>query len=90
MVKLMVSAMPSTLPYRRWLELFLAAGLLLCGAPAGAQDTVVPQTALSPCAAVRVTSREPLVAGTGLAVSPDGRWLALYVHTNRGGEVTLR
>ncbi len=47
------------------------------------------QTALSPCAAVNVISREPLVAGTGLAVAPDGRWLALYVHTNRGGEVTL-
>ncbi len=50
----------------------------------------MPQTALSPCAAVNIISREPLVPGTGLAVSPDGHWLALYVHTNRGGEVTLR
>ncbi|MBI1739140.1 MAG: hypothetical protein HYR58_07820 [Acidobacteria bacterium] len=69
-----------------------AAGLVLlaCPAPVAAQDTVVPQTALSPCAAVSVASREEVAAGTGLAVSPDGRWLALYVHTNRGGEVTLR
>ncbi|MBI1749108.1 MAG: hypothetical protein HY234_02405 [Acidobacteria bacterium] len=55
-----------------------------------AQDTIVPQTALSTCAAVSIASRETVAAGTGLAVSPDGRWLALYVHTSRGGEVTLR
>ncbi|MCL4523349.1 MAG: hypothetical protein M1453_15395 [Acidobacteria bacterium] len=69
-----------------------AAGLLLLAmvAPAAAQDTVVPQTALSTCGGVSLVSREDVAAGTGLAVSPDGRWLALYVHTNRGGEVTLR
>jgi len=69
-----------------------AASLVLpaCLAPAAAQDTVVPQTALSTCDGVSSVSREEVAAGTGLAVSPDGRWLALYVHTNRGGEVTLR
>lgn len=68
------------------------AGLLLpaCLPAAAAQDTVVPQTALSTCAGVSIVSREAVAAGTGLAVSPDGRWLAFYVHTNRGGEVTLR
>ncbi len=69
-----------------------AAGLILLGclAPAASKDTVVQQTALSACDRVRSVSREEVSAGTGLAVSPDGRWLALYVHTNRGGEVTLR
>lgn len=90
MVKLVVLAMPSFPPSRRCLVLSALAFIFLITSPAFAQDTVVPQTALSPCAAVNVISHEPLVAGTGLAVSPDGRWLALYVHTNRGGEVTLR
>lgn len=69
-----------------------AVGLLLstCPSPAAAQDTVVPQTALSTCGSVSIVSREEVTAGTGLAVSPDGSWLALYVHTNRGAEVTLR
>jgi len=70
----------------------LAAGLILLASPrpAASQDTVVQQWALSTCNGVRSISREEVAAGTGLAVSPDGRWLALYVHTNRGGEVTLR
>jgi outer membrane protein assembly factor BamB len=65
---------------------------MLFGPTAGAapQDTVVPQTAFSPCAAVEVIEREDLPAGTGLAVSPDGKWLALYAHTMRGGEVRIR
>jgi hypothetical protein len=69
-----------------------AVGLLLATYPssAAAQDTVVPQTALSTCERVSIVSREEVTAGTGLAVSPDGSWLALYVHTNRGAEVTLR
>jgi hypothetical protein len=67
-----------------------ALQLPLCPIPVAAQDTVVPQTALSTCAAVSIVSRETIAAGTGLAVSPDGHWLALYVHTNRGGEVSLR
>jgi hypothetical protein len=82
--------MPSSLPSRRLVFCASAALLFLAQCCAAQQDTVVPQTALSPCPAVSVVSREPLVAGTGLAASPDGRWLALYVHTNRGGEVTLR
>ncbi len=87
----MVAAMPSS-PSSRRLLIFPAAALLLFLAPGAMtqQDTVVPQTALSPCTAAHVISREPLVAGTGLAVSPDGHWLALIIHTNRGGEVTLR
>lgn len=64
--------------------------MLLSVTPLFAQDTVVPQTTLSTCAAVSIVSREAIAAGTGLAVSPDGKWLALFVHTNRGGEVTLR
>ena len=70
----------------------LAAGIVLlaCPRPAAAQDTVVQQSALSSCGGVSSISREEVATGTGLAVSPDGRWLALYVHTNRGGEVTLR
>ncbi len=69
-----------------------AAGIVLlaCPRPAASQDTVVQQWALSTCNGVSGISREEVAAGTGLAVSPDGRWLALYVHTNRGGEVTLR
>jgi len=69
-----------------------AAGLVLpaCPTPAAVQDTVVAQTALSTCDRVSSISREGVAAGTGLAVSSDGRWLALYVHTNRGGEVMLR
>jgi outer membrane protein assembly factor BamB len=68
----------------------LASLFLFPASSVAQQDTVVPQTALSPCSTASVVSREPLVAGTGISASPDGRWLALYVHTNRGGEVTLR
>ena len=75
----------------RFVAGFVASLVLLASlAPAAAQDTVVQQSALSPCGGVSSVSREEVAAGTGLAVSPDGRWLALYVHTNRGGEVTLR
>jgi WD40 repeat protein len=70
----------------------LAVGIVLpaCLPLATAQDTVVQQSALSSCNGVSSISREEVAAGTGLAVSPDGRWLAHYVHTNRGGEITLR
>jgi WD40 repeat protein len=82
---------PSLLHTVRFL-LRAAAGVVLaaCLPLAAAQDSVVPQSALSTCKGVNSVSREEVAAGTGLAVSPDGRWLALYVHTNRGGEVTLR
>jgi len=69
---------------------FAGVSLAWCPTPAAAQDIVVPQTALSPCAAVQIVSRAAVPAGTGLAVSPDGNMLALYIHTNRGGELTLR
>jgi hypothetical protein len=74
---------------RHLLFFFLLAGSLLW-LPVRAQDLVVPQIALSPCPVVSVAARETLTAGAGLGVSPDGRWLAVYLHTNRGGEVTLR
>jgi hypothetical protein len=74
---------------RHLLFFFLLAGNLLW-LPVRAQDLVVPQIALSPCPVVSVAARETLTAGAGLGVSPDGRWLAVYLHTNRGGEVTLR
>ena len=69
----------------------LACVLPLCQpqAPA-AQDTRVPQTALSLCPALTVVAQQTVPAGTAIAVSPDGRYLAEYVHTTRGAELTLR
>ena len=54
-------------------------------ASAAAQDTVVTQTVLSTCPALQLDAQESVPAGTGLAVSPDGRWLA-YSSTDSGRE----
>ena len=49
----------------------------------------MPQTALSLCNTLSVVSRETVTPGTGIAVSPDGRWLVQYFHTPRGLEMKL-
>ena len=49
-----------------------------------AHDTQVPQTVFSTCPSLTVVSRDPVPAGTGLAVSPDGRELLTYMHTTAG------
>lgn len=69
--------------------LLLSALMLTAEPSSAAQDTVVPQTALSPCSAIAVVEHREIPAGTGIAVSADGRWLAEYVHTNRGAEIQL-
>jgi len=53
------------------------------------QDRQAPQAALAACPALTVAHRDSVVPGTGVAVSADGRWLAQFVHTNRGAELTL-
>lgn len=75
----------------------LALGLCGCALlPESAQlrnpegDKLVPQTALSTCPALQVVSREPVLAGTGLAVSSDGRFLATFIHTTAGAVIELR
>jgi hypothetical protein len=70
--------------------LFAVATLVALRAARPQQETVIPQTALSTCAAVRMVSREDVPAGSLLAVSPDGRWLARLVHTPQGAELFLR
>jgi hypothetical protein len=55
-----------------------------------AKDTEVPQTVLSTCPSLTVVSRYPVPAGTGLAVSPDGRYLLTYMHTTAGAILELR
>ena len=72
---------------------FFAAGALL-GLGLGSlfaagQDVRVPQTGLSLCTSLTVVSRETVTTGTGIGVSPDGRWLVQYIHTPRGLEMTL-
>jgi hypothetical protein len=54
------------------------------------KETRVPQTALSTCPALAVVERREVPAGTGLAVSPDGRFVAEFIHTPLGAELTLR
>jgi hypothetical protein len=54
------------------------------------QETVIRQTALTTCPGVQVAAKEEIPAGSLLAVSPDGRWLARLVHTTQGAEVFLR
>ena len=71
----------------------IALGLLAwSGLPgdAAGQDTRVPQTALSLCPALTVVSREDVPIGTAIAVSPDGRRLARYIHTTLGAELKIR
>ena len=72
---------------------FFAAGALL-GLGLGSlfaagQDVRVPQTVLSLCTSLNVVSRETVTPGTGIGISPDGRWLVQYVHTPRGMEMKL-
>jgi len=62
--------------------------LLLC-LSASAQDSVFPQSALSPCVPLSRVSQEDVAPGTGIAVSADGRRLAQYFHTPTGAELTL-
>lgn len=50
---------------------------------------MIPPTALGACTPLAVDDARDIPAGTGIAVSPDGRWLAEYIHTSRGGEVKL-
>jgi hypothetical protein len=68
----------------------LLAAALLVPAAASAQSVVVPQTGMSTCPELEVAWREEAPAGARIAVSPDGRWLALLAHTPGGGEVRLR
>lgn len=68
-----------------------AAALLLPALlSAQAPEPIVPQTALSRCPPLHVAEREDVAPGTAIAVSPDGRRIALYFHTIRGAELTLR
>jgi len=61
------------------------------GAPrARAQDTVVAPAALATCTPLTLIHTREIPPGTGIAVSPDGHWLAEYIHTLTGGEVRLR
>jgi hypothetical protein len=78
----------STRPTLRFLGVAaLLLPALLC---AQAPEPIVPQTALSRCPPVRVAAREDIAPGTAIAVSPDGRRMALYFHTIHGAELTLR
>ncbi len=61
----------------------------LAGSSAVAQDVHVPQSALSLCNSLTVLSRETVTPGTGISVSPDGRWLVKYVHTPQGLDLRL-
>jgi hypothetical protein len=70
------------------LALALAAPLSMAAAPA--QEIITRQTALSRCAPLRVVEQEDVPPGSAIAVSADGRWLALYFHTPRGAEITIR
>jgi hypothetical protein len=72
-----------------WRLLSLSA-LLPALLSAQAPDPIVPQTALSRCPPLRVAAREDVAPGTAIAVSPDGRRMALYFHTIHGAELTLR
>ena len=69
--------------------LLLPAVLLGWPGHSAAQETHIPQTALSLCPALTVVSRETVPPGTGIAVSPDGRRMVEYVHTTRGAELKL-
>jgi len=53
-------------------------------------DKLVPQTSFSTCPALQIISREPVLAGTGLSVSTDGRFLATFIHTISGAVIELR
>ena len=68
------------------LAILLPALTAAAQAPAGA----IPQTALSRCPSLRMVEQENVPPGTAIAVSPDGRRLALYFHTVRGAEITIR
>ena len=46
--------------------------------------------ALSSCPAIAAVSSEDAVPGAALAVSPDGRFLAIWVHTMSGADLTVR
>jgi len=77
-------------PLRLQSALLLPAALLWWPGGSSAQETHIPQTALSLCPALTVVSREIVPPGTGIAVSLDGRRMVEYVHTTRGAELKLR
>jgi hypothetical protein len=68
----------------------LAAFGLLAGFAAAQEPVRIPQTALSRCPPLQMTQSEDVAPGTGLAVSADGRYLALFFHTPGGAEIALR
>ncbi len=64
-------------------------------APLRAQASPAAQKAelrpvLAGCATLAVAAQESVPAGTTLAVSADGRYLAQLIHTTRGAELKLR
>lgn len=72
--------------FRLLLALTLPALTVAAQAPAD----VIHQTAFSRCPPLRVAEQEDVAPGTAIAVSPDGRRLALYFHTFRGAEISIR
>ncbi len=74
----------------RCVLLALVLALPALTAAAQAPLDVVHQTALSRCTPLRLLEQEDVAPGTAIAVSPDGRRLALYFHTIRGAEITIR
>ncbi|MGH9775714.1 MAG: hypothetical protein ACRD50_12290 [Candidatus Acidiferrales bacterium] len=76
----------------------LAAFLVTCSAapslaqtraPVPTEVTRVPQTAFSLCPCLNVVSREEVIPGTALAVSPDGRFRLSYFQTPSGAHFDL-
>src|SRR3990172_2579976 len=77
-------------PTGRCVLFILVVALLALTAAAQAPIDAVHQTALSRCTPLRMLDQEDVAPGTAIAVSPDGRRLALYFHTIRGAEITIR
>ncbi|MGH9704226.1 MAG: WD40 repeat domain-containing protein [Candidatus Acidiferrales bacterium] len=88
--------MATRLPFRNQL-LAASAALLVFSISLHSQnptrnpkkDTNVPQTSLSLCAGLEVVSRESVPPGTAIAASPDGSFLATWVHTTTGAALDL-
>ena len=77
-------------PKGRCVVLALVIALPALTAAPQAPVEVIRQTALSRCVPLRLLDQEDVAPGTAIAVSPDGRRLALYFHTVRGAEMTIR
>ena len=88
--------MATRFPFRCQL-LAASAALIIFSATVQAQtptrnpkkDTEVPQTALSLCNGLEVVSRVSVPPGTAIAASPDGAYLATWVHTTTGAALDL-